>query len=189
MTRAKKMKGLISKKTTLHLQHTFLVHLFAIFLHDYNLKLPSLYTFYWVNVICIPVRFFCSVGMWGPTSFARKYQAGAACLAKQILRNKKPLFSCLRSEERRLYSQAKKSLSKFNAETRVLTYWSWSVLCCGTVWGRPFSTSVQPLKTCLESRCLSLDENFRAKGGGKVKTSLFFPLPMVSLRSKRFCSS
>ena len=46
MTRAKKMKGLISKKTTLHLQHTFLVHFFAIFLHDYNLKLPSLYTFY-----------------------------------------------------------------------------------------------------------------------------------------------
>ena len=196
------MKGLISKKTTLHLQHTFLVHFFANALHDYNLKLPSLYTFYWGNIICIPVRFFCSVGMWGHTNFVRKYQAGAACLAKPILRKKTRLFCSLRSWERRLSSQAKKSLSKLNAETSlwtglwssgelggVLTYWSRSVLCCGTQWGRPFSTSVQPSKTCLESRGLSLDENFRAREGGKEKTSLFFLLPMVSLRSKRFCSS
>ena len=28
------------------LDKTFLVHFFAIVLHDYNLKLPSLYTFY-----------------------------------------------------------------------------------------------------------------------------------------------
>ena len=41
----KKMKGLISKKTTLHLQHTFLVHFFAIVLHNYNVKLPRLYKF------------------------------------------------------------------------------------------------------------------------------------------------
>ena len=196
------MKGLISKKTTLHLQHTFLVHFFAIVLHDYNLKLPSFYTFYWGNIICIPVRFFCSVGLWGHTRFARKYQAGAACLAKPILRKKIRLFCSLSSWERRLSSQAKKSLSKLNAETSlwtglwssgelggVLTFWSRSVLCCGTQWGRPFSTSVQPSKTCFESRGLSLDENFRAREGGKEKTSLFFLLPMVSLRSKRFCSS
>ena len=33
--------GLISKKETLHVQHTFFVHFFAIVLHDYNVKLPE----------------------------------------------------------------------------------------------------------------------------------------------------
>ena len=33
--------GLISKKTTLHVQHTFFVHFFAVVLHDYNVKLPE----------------------------------------------------------------------------------------------------------------------------------------------------
>ena len=37
--------GLISKKETLHVQHTSFVHFFAVVLHDYNVKLPS-YTFY-----------------------------------------------------------------------------------------------------------------------------------------------
>ena len=36
---------LISKKATLHVQHTFFVHFFANVLHDHNLKLSS-YTFY-----------------------------------------------------------------------------------------------------------------------------------------------
>ena len=31
--------GLITKKATLHLQHTFFVHFFAVVLHDYNVKL------------------------------------------------------------------------------------------------------------------------------------------------------
>ena len=130
--------------------------------------------------------------------------SGRRCVScKTDFEAKKPDCLCsLRSWERRLSSPAKKSLSKLNAETSlwtglwssrelggVLTYWSRSVLCCGTLWGRPFSTSVQPSKTCLDSRCLSLDENFPAKEGGKEKTSLFFLLPMVSLRSKRFCSS
>ena len=123
-----------------------------------------------------------------PHTLARKYQAGASYLTKPILR-KKRLFCGLRSSERLLYLQAKKSLSKLKAETRVLTYWSWSVLCCRTVWGRPFSTFVQPPRTCLETRRLSLDENLRARQGGKDETSLFFLLPMVSLRSKRFRSS
>ena len=39
--------GLISKKATLHMQHTFLVHFFAVVLHDYNVKLPE--TFLWRN--------------------------------------------------------------------------------------------------------------------------------------------
>ena len=29
------------KKTTLHVQHTFFVHFFAVVLHDYNVKLPE----------------------------------------------------------------------------------------------------------------------------------------------------
>ena len=33
--------GLISKKETLHVQHTFFVHFFAIVLHDFNVKLPE----------------------------------------------------------------------------------------------------------------------------------------------------
>ena len=33
---AKKLIGLISNKTTLHVQHTFFVHFFAVVLHDYN---------------------------------------------------------------------------------------------------------------------------------------------------------
>ena len=33
--------GLISKKATLHMQHTFFVHFFAFVLHDYNVKLPE----------------------------------------------------------------------------------------------------------------------------------------------------
>ena len=30
----------ISKKATLHVQHTFFVHFLAVVLHDYNVKLP-----------------------------------------------------------------------------------------------------------------------------------------------------
>ena len=33
--------GLISKKATLHVQHTFFVHFFTVVLHDYNVKLPE----------------------------------------------------------------------------------------------------------------------------------------------------
>ena len=33
--------GLISKKATFHVQHTFFVHFFAVVLHDYNVKLPE----------------------------------------------------------------------------------------------------------------------------------------------------
>ena len=37
--------GLISKKATLHVQHPFFVHFFAVGLHDHNIKLPE--TFLW----------------------------------------------------------------------------------------------------------------------------------------------
>ena len=32
---------LISKQATLHVQHTFIAHCFAVVLHDYNVKLPE----------------------------------------------------------------------------------------------------------------------------------------------------
>ena len=34
-------KGLISKKATVHVQRTFLVHFFAVVLQDWNVKLPE----------------------------------------------------------------------------------------------------------------------------------------------------
>ena len=37
----KKSVDLISQKTTLHVQHTFFVHFFAVVLQDYNEKLPE----------------------------------------------------------------------------------------------------------------------------------------------------
>ena len=39
--RGKTAIGLVRKKATLHVQHTFFVHLFAFVLHDYNVKLPE----------------------------------------------------------------------------------------------------------------------------------------------------
>ena len=36
-----KTTGLISKKATLHMQHTIFLHFFAVVLHDYNVKLPE----------------------------------------------------------------------------------------------------------------------------------------------------
>ena len=47
-SRKKKSVGLISKNTTLHVQHTFYVHFFAVVLHD-------------KNVVCVPVHFFFSL--------------------------------------------------------------------------------------------------------------------------------
>ena len=37
----KKTIGLISKKATLHVQHAFFVHFFAVVLHDCYVKLPE----------------------------------------------------------------------------------------------------------------------------------------------------
>ena len=39
--RWKTATGLISKKATLHVHHTFFVHFFDVVLHDYNVKLPE----------------------------------------------------------------------------------------------------------------------------------------------------
>ena len=38
---SQKTVGLSSKKTTLHVQHTFFVHFFAVDFHDDNVKLPE----------------------------------------------------------------------------------------------------------------------------------------------------
>ena len=63
--------GLISRKATLHVQHTFFVHFFGVVLHDYNVKLP-VYTFYGGNVVRVLVPFFfhCrSFSPWWPLAF------------------------------------------------------------------------------------------------------------------------
>ena len=67
--------GLISKKATLHVQHTFFVHFFAVVLHDYCTrwnfqKLPG-YTFNGENVVRFLVHYFhCrSFSPWWPLEF------------------------------------------------------------------------------------------------------------------------
>ena len=39
--RSKTTIGLISKKATSYVQHSFFVHFFAVVLYDYNVKLPE----------------------------------------------------------------------------------------------------------------------------------------------------
>ena len=51
----KRSVDLVSKITTLHMQHTSFVHFFAVVLHDYNEKLPETS---WLHVLCAPVHFF-----------------------------------------------------------------------------------------------------------------------------------
>ena len=43
-----------SQNITLRVKHT----LFAVVLHDYNVKSPLSYSFYAGNVVCVPVRYF-----------------------------------------------------------------------------------------------------------------------------------
>ena len=57
----KQSVDLISKITTLEMQHTFFVHFFAVVLHNYHEKLPETS---WLYVLCAPVHFF-----WLPLIF------------------------------------------------------------------------------------------------------------------------
>ena len=45
--------GLISKRATLHVQHTFFEHFFAVVLHKYNVKLSEILCWYLIIVIII----------------------------------------------------------------------------------------------------------------------------------------
>ena len=56
--------GLISKKATLRVQHTFFVHFFAVVLHDYNVKLPEAS---WLHVLWRKCR-TCSCSLFFPLS-------------------------------------------------------------------------------------------------------------------------
>ena len=70
--------GLISKKATLHVQHTFFVHFFAVVLHDYYVKLPETS---WLHVLWRESRtcscslfFHCrSFSPWWPLT-SRRYK-------------------------------------------------------------------------------------------------------------------
>ena len=59
----KQSVDLVSKITTLHMQHTFFVHFFAVVLHDYNEKLPETS---WLHVLYAPVHFFCGCRWFSP---------------------------------------------------------------------------------------------------------------------------
>ena len=50
--------GLISKKATLHVQHTFYVHFLAVVLHDYNVKLPETSQLHFVSYVFSFTIFF-----------------------------------------------------------------------------------------------------------------------------------
>ena len=52
--------GLISEKTTLHVQHTSFVHFFAVVLHDFNVKLPenSLFNVLWRKCYIVSCSLF-----------------------------------------------------------------------------------------------------------------------------------
>ena len=56
--------GLISKKATLLVQHTFFAHFFAVVLHDYNVKLPEAS---WLHVLWRKCR-TCSCSLFFPLS-------------------------------------------------------------------------------------------------------------------------
>ena len=61
----KKQKiGLISKKATLLVQHTFFVHFFAVVSHEYNVKLPKAS---WFHVLWRKCR-TCSCSLFLPLS-------------------------------------------------------------------------------------------------------------------------
>ena len=57
------------QKTTLHVQHTFLVHFLGVVFHDFNKKLPETSQ---LRVLCVPVH-FCfrcrSFSLWWPLTF------------------------------------------------------------------------------------------------------------------------
>ena len=63
---------LISKKATLHLQHIFFVHLFAVVLDDYNVKLLC-YTFYGGDVLLFLVHFFFHCRSFSPCTGGRQH--------------------------------------------------------------------------------------------------------------------
>ena len=65
--------GLISKKATLHVQHTFFVHFFAVVLHDHNVKLPETSQLHvlWrkCRTCCCSLFFTRSFSPWWPLGF------------------------------------------------------------------------------------------------------------------------
>ena len=55
--------GLISKQATLHAQHTFFVHFFAVVLHDCNVKRPETSWLHVLSVVRVLAHFFFSLSL------------------------------------------------------------------------------------------------------------------------------
>ena len=91
--------GLIRKKATLDVQHTFFVHFFAVVLHDYNVKLPETS---WLHVLCRKCR-ACSCSFFSlPLIFTLvgasiSYFLTAATKFSCCLSNRKKCLLCLLS--------------------------------------------------------------------------------------------
>ena len=88
--------GIISKKETLHVQHPFFVHFFAVVLHDYNVKLPEtslLHVFWGKCRTCSPPLFF----------HCRSFSPciGAASISHFVTAATK--FSCCSSNKKKKY--------------------------------------------------------------------------------------
>ena len=65
--------GLIIKKVTLHVQHTFFVHFFAVVLHDYNVKLPETSSLHVLWRKCRASLYSCSIFFFHCRSFSPRW--------------------------------------------------------------------------------------------------------------------
>ena len=83
--------GLISKKATLHVQHTFFVHFFAVVLHDYNVKLPETS---WLHVFFTEAHFHLALVAASISHFVTAATKFSCCSSNKKM---SPLFFISRS--------------------------------------------------------------------------------------------
>ena len=106
--------GLISKKATLDVQHTFFVHFFAVVLHDYSVKLPETS---WLHVLWRKCR-ACSCSFFSlPLIFTL---VGASI---SYFPTAAPKFSCFSSNE-------KMSPLSFISRSVCRSFSRWALLAC-----------------------------------------------------------
>ena len=83
--------GLISKKATLHVQHTFFVHFFAVVLHDYNVKLPETS---WLHIFFTEAHFHLALVAASISHFVTAATKFSCCSSNKKM---SPLFFISRS--------------------------------------------------------------------------------------------
>ena len=80
------------EKTTLHVQHTFFVHFFAVVLHDYNVKLPETS---WLHVFFTEAHFHLALVAASISHFVTAATKFSCCSSNK---NMSPLFFISRSK-------------------------------------------------------------------------------------------